>query len=27
LYGIVAGLIVVLLVTAYKKMFGKKVSH
>lgn len=26
-YGIVAGLIVVLLVTAYKKMFGKKVSH
>lgn len=27
LYGIVAGLIVVLLVTAYKKMFGKKVSN
>ncbi|UUV22777.1 DUF808 domain-containing protein [Paenimyroides aestuarii] len=27
LYGIVAGLIVVLLVTAYKKMFGKKTSH
>ncbi|WCM43420.1 DUF808 domain-containing protein [Flavobacterium sp. CBA20B-1] len=27
LYGIVAGLIVVLLVTAYKKMFGRKTSH
>jgi len=27
LYGIVAGLIVVLLVTAYKKMFGKKTAH
>ncbi len=27
LYGIVAGLIVVLLVTAYKKIFTKKVSH